>query len=202
MLELTKKIHYHEDDYRNIEIVPNENLEEIINEFKKIQNFSEIKKSNNWNKYTDIYVKEEYKNKTATKKIRLDTIRKIITENMTEFSEVTTGIKPQIYKCEKTIAFWLTKNIIIFVEYRKKTIVENIWLHINVTNEIDKENLIKTLSNLSKKYDLLIVDRNAFFIANLSNEKAINKYLEEKLKINKIAKNKVWTKKWYEFWKI
>ena|GEM_PF-3520374 len=102
---------------------------------------------------------------------------------MTEFTEVTTGISPQIQKCENIIAFGNNKKIIIFIEYRKKTIVENIWLNIDITNKEDKKNLLDTLSDIANKYDLLIVDWNTYFAANISDTESIEKYLDKKLKI-------------------
>lgn len=203
MLQLAKKIHYNEDDYCTIEIISNKNLKEIKNEFSKIHNFNDKNKSKDWNEYIDIYVRDKHKNKTATKNIRLDTLRKIISKHMLEFTEVTTGISPQIQKCEKITAFGNNKKVVIFIEYRKKTIVENIWLNIEITNKEDKKTLLDTLSSIAEKYDLLIVDWNNYFAANISDTKSIEKYLDKKLKIfEKWQKNKkAWREKWYEIWK-
>ncbi len=196
MLKLPKKIHYHEDDCCMIELLPNENLDNIRDDFNKIHN---LENKNN-NKIFDIHINNWQKNKISTKRIRLDTISKIISTHMQKFDIVTTWINPQIQKCKRIVAFWNNPKIVIFIKYRKKTIVENIWLNINIINKKDKKNLLDVFSAISKKYNLLIVDWNKYFVANINNSKSIEKYLNKFLEKSPKKNRKKQRRKWYKFW--
>ena len=83
--ELTKQeyrakgtIFYHEDDFCQIEIVPKENLSELIKQADNISDFTSE------NGYSDIYVREENKVSLKTKKISKSELESLLTKLGTE----------------------------------------------------------------------------------------------------------------------
>jgi hypothetical protein len=175
--ELTKQeyrakgtIFYHEDDFCQIEIVPKENLSELIKQADNISDFTSE------NGYSDIYVREENKVSLKTKKISKSELESLLTKLGTEkHTEIITGYGSDYkIKSENTIGFGKDYSAVYF-DF-ENDIVKNIW----ITNlyGLNHENVINTLSEIGEKWNLIMMDWNSSELIDLSNKKMIEKYLK------------------------
>ena len=163
-------IFYHEDDFCQIEIVPKENLSDLLKQADNIADFSAE------NGYSDIYVREENKVSLKSREIDKTELEKLLTELGTEkHTEVITGYGSDYrVKSENTIGFGKEYSAVYFDFENDK--VKNIW----VTNlfGLNHDKVVDVLSKIGEKWNLVLMDWNSSELIDLSNKEMINKYLK------------------------
>ena len=176
--ELTKKeyrakgtIFYHEDDFCQIEIVPKENLPDLIKQAENISDFTTE------NGYSDIYVREENKVSLKSKNINKSKLESLLTKLGTEkHTEITTGYGSEYrVKSENTIGFGKDYSAIYF-DF-ENDYVENIW--ITSPFGLNQDNLSNVLYEIGKSWNLVLMDWNRSELIDLTNRKMIEKYLKK-----------------------
>ncbi|MBC3846416.1 hypothetical protein H8K90_08495 [Winogradskyella echinorum] len=175
--ELTKQeyrakgtIFYHEDDFCQIEIVPKENLSELIKQADNISDFTSE------NGYSDIYVREENKVSLKTKNISKSELESLLAKLGTEkHTEIITGYGSDYrIRSENTIGFGKDYSAVYF-DF-ENDIVRNIW--ITNLDGLNHKNVINAFSEIGEKWDLIMMDWNSSELIDLSNKKMIEKYLK------------------------
>ena len=175
--ELTKKeyraegtIFYHEDDFCQIEIVPKENLSDLLKQADNINDFTAE------NGYSDIYVREENKVSLKTKQIDKSELENLLTKLGTEkHTEITTGYGSDYrVKSENTIGFGKDYSAVYF-DFDNE-LVNNIW--ITNLSGLNNENVVNVLSEIGEKWNLVMMDWNRSELIDLSNKKMIEKYIK------------------------
>ena len=165
-------IFYHEDDYRQVEIVPIENFNELIKQAENVQDFAE--KHFDGGGYTDIMVREDNRLKLKERGIRPSELDLILSElPIKKFTEVSTGIRPGEMKSENTFGYGENYNGIFF-DFDSDS-VRGIW--IAGSPKINKEKLTIALNEIGNKWNLLLMDWNSLEIVDLKNKEQIEKYL-------------------------
>jgi methyltransferase-like protein len=175
--ELTKKeyrakgtIFYHEDDFCQIEIVPKENLSDLLKQADNIDDFTAE------NGYSDIYVREENKVSLKTKQIDKTELENLLAKLGTEkHTEIITGYGSDYrVKSENTIGFGKDYSAVYF-DFDNES-VNNIW----ITNlfGLNHENVVNVLSEIGEKWNLVMMDWNRSELIDLSNKKMIEKYIK------------------------
>ena len=163
-------IFYHEDDFCQIEIVPKENLSDLLKQADNIADFSAE------NGYSDIYVREENKVSLKSREIDKTELEKLLTELGTEkHTEVITGYGSDYrVKSENTIGFGKEYSAVYFDFENDK--VKNIW----ITNlfGLNNDKVVDVLSKIGEKWNLVLMDWNSSELIDLSNKEMINKYLK------------------------
>lgn len=163
-------IFYHEDDFCQIEIVPKENLSDLLKQADNIANFTAEKG------YSDIYVREENKVSLKSRKIEKTELEKLLTELGTEkHTEVITGYGSDYrVKSENTIGYGKEYSVVYFDFENDK--VKNIW----ITNlfGLNHDKVVDVLSNIGEKWNLVLMDWNRSELIDLSNKEMINKYIK------------------------
>ena len=175
--ELTKKeyraegtIFYHEDDFCQIEIVPKENLSDLLKQADNINDFTAE------NGYSDIYVREENKVSLKTKQIDKSELENLLAKLGTEkHTEITTGYGSDYrVKSENTIGFGKDYSAVYF-DFDNE-LVNNIW--ITNLSGLNNENVVNVLSKIGEKWNLVMMDWNRSELIDLSNKKMIEKYIK------------------------
>ncbi|WP_299229723.1 hypothetical protein [uncultured Psychroserpens sp.] len=163
-------IFYHEDDFCQIEIIPKENLSDLLKQADNIADFTAEKG------YSDIYVREENKVSLKSREIERTELEKLLTELGTEkHTEVITGYGSDYrVKSENTIGYGKEYSAVYFDFENDK--VKNIW----ITNlfGLNHEKVVDVLSKIGEKWNLVLMDWNSSELIDLSNKEMINKYLK------------------------
>lgn len=167
-------IFYHEDDYRQVEIVPNDNLAELEEESKKVNEFAN--EHFDGSGYTDIYVRSD-DNKIELKQRSIkpnDLEQKLEILGFERMQNVTTGYGQTYRKLHKDCIAFGKDYSAIYYDF-KDEIVQAIWL----TNHwsIDRKKLSTCLHEIGKKWNLLLQDWNLSKTVDLNNKQAIEDYL-------------------------
>lgn len=167
-------IFYHEDDYRQVEIVPNDNLAELEDESKKVNDFT--KEHFDGSGYTDIYVRSD-NNKTELKQRLIspnDLEHKLEILGLDRIPNVLTGYGQTYRELHMDCIAFGKDYSAIYYDF-KDEVVQGIWL----TNHwsMDRRRLSKCLHQIGKKWKLLLQDWNLNATVDLSDEQAIDDYL-------------------------
>ena len=171
--ENNSSLFFHEDDFCQIELIPIENYDDAKSQLEKSSDFS--REHFDGVGYTDIYLRSENKFELERRKILVrDLHNLLINVGFTEVGKVTTGYG-QDYRVvpENTVGFGHDYSA-IYYDY-KSDFVTNIWL--TQPFNIEKKKLIHFLTEVGKRWYLLLVDWEASEVVHLSEEKAISKYL-------------------------
>lgn len=171
-VDLSKSIFYHEDDYRQVEIVPFENLKKLMQQAQNIHDFSE--KHLDGGGYSDTMIREENGYKLDQRKIDPKELDRIFSElSIQKYIEVSTGIRPGEMLSENTFGYGKNYNGIFF-DYEGNS-VTNIWMV--GSPHMDNEKLIITLNHIGKKWNLLLMNWNTLRLIDLKDKKQIERYL-------------------------
>lgn len=169
-----KTIFYHEDDYRQVEIVPNDNLAELEEESKKVNDFANEHFDSSG--YSDIYVRSD-DNKTELKQRLIkpnDLEQKLAILGLDRIPNVKTGYGQTYRELHKDCIAFGKDYSAIYYDF-KDEIVQGIWL----TNHwsMDRKRLYECLHEIGEKWNLLLQDWNLTETVDLSDKQAIVDYL-------------------------
>ena len=166
--------YYHEDDFLQVEIVPDNNLSKLSSENNEVDKFAKDHFAGAG--FTDIYVRnDEDKIKLKQRRINTTALENILVElEFDRISQVFTGYSEYRQAHVNCTAFCKDESAILY-DY-EDDIVQHIWL-INHWS-IHKERLSCCLNHFGDEWQLLLQDWNLTETINLQSREAINKYLE------------------------
>lgn len=152
-------IFFHEDFYRQVEFVPEENYFERNAHINKLP-----KKQTSENGFMECIARDNHPFLTANRNIPLDDIDSLLSPlAKTYFNEVKTGYGQTMYDAEYTYV-WGFERYGIFIETNfQRKIVHNIFIAFNHhfdNQKDDATNFTQALISLGRQYKLLLVDWN------------------------------------------
>ena len=168
-------IFYHEDDFRQVEIIPNDNVANLKVETKKLDEFT--KEHFDGYGFTNTYVRsDENKIKLNQRKINPEDLEKIISSlEFERISNVLTGYG-QTYREPHNNCIAFGKDYKAIYYDFKDNVVQHIWLTDHWS--MNREKLSKCLYELGQKWGLLLQDRNLTVTVDLKDKDSINSYLQ------------------------
>ncbi len=167
-------IFYHEDDFCQVEILPNENFNSLIKQADNVQEFTA--KHFNGVAYSDMMIRDNHEMELSERGIKPIELETILSQLESQrHASVTTGITPGEMASENTIGFG--KNYRgLFYDF-ESDIVKNIWIAGFLEVDLDKQT--KVLNQLGEKWNLLLIDWNSLTLIDLKDKNQINKYLNK-----------------------
>lgn len=178
-------IFYHEDFYRQIELMPEENY------FKTRKDIDTNNVDYNIeNGFIAIAERRPQKIKTEDLKIQFDSILGNLNKFIIKrYDIVKTGYSNTITIKENTIALGF-ERIALFFELTQLNIVKNIWLcqSVDLPRVSISNNLLNALAILGTTYNLILVDWNEELTIRLSSIETIKSYLENTFEFNFVQK--------------
>lgn len=172
---------YWDDDYCQIEIVPAENSESIVERMTEIKIPAD--QSREGLGFTEIFEVGQMSITTFSEEIRTDALSQLLTDYKFEKAKSINYVGDKIANCEtvssKAFGF---PNFTIFIETEEE-FVKHIWLAINAPDsraEISREQfkLIKdALYSLGEEYEMVLADWNSLQLIDLRDRNQIDKYL-------------------------
>lgn len=175
-INVIKTIFYHEDDFRQVELLPTDNREEHPINVKELDTLTKV--------YSDSFGTNEIfiRNDISKTKLRqlqinpndLDQILSLT--ELERFSKVETGYGQHFRKEHKNCIAFGKSYCAIYYDFNDN-IVEHIWL----TNhwDLDKTKLASTLHILGLKWNLLLQDWEQTVTIDLKDKNSIIKYLDK-----------------------
>jgi len=167
-------IFYHEDDYKQVDILPKENKAFVEAESQAIEDFGE--KHFDGNAYTDIYIRsDDHKVKLNSRNIKPSELEsKLEMLGLKRNSNVLTGYGQSYRELHKDCIAYGQDYSAIYYDFADQ-VVQNIWL---VSHwRIDRAKLSNCLYEIGKQWGLILQDWNLSETIDLTDKQAIDKYL-------------------------
>ena len=165
-----------EDDYCQIELIPQENLLFVKQQINEASFFAEEHKTEFG--YTDVFIRKKNPTPTRSKEIRADYLRStLILFQLPELTNIRyEGGEIISHRGAKTQAFGFL-NFTLFFDIEGE-FVKNIWIILGSIIATGKFDLIlSALYYLGEETDLILVDWNSDEIVDIKNKNQIKEYL-------------------------
>ena len=160
-------IYFHEDEYCQIEIIPEENYFEG----SKVLEEHSVHEENNG--FLSVYSRKPHTLKTIEKSITVHSFKELLEKySLKTFKIVNSGYGRQIIHKPNIMAYGF-ENYVLFVEIHNSTI-QNIWIMYSaslISKDVFPVQLEKALYEIGKKW-------NEEVIVRLSNLKLVEDYLQ------------------------
>jgi hypothetical protein len=173
-------IFYHEDFYKQIELVPEGNY------FKTIRDISDVNDLHGYandkeHGFYKILERGTINVKTESSNIDFEIVKKeLIPFAFIFFTKVKTGYGRSLTVKENTFAFGF-ERVAIFFETTTKGTIKTIWLA--QSSDLPKANnpinLLKALLILGSHFKLILIDWNEEVVIRINSEERIQQYLQE-----------------------
>ena len=173
--EFADSLHMWEDDYLMVELLPKENLEFIITESKRIDDFG--KDHIDGNGFSEITEIGEIKIKTLDKGINFNSVASIFKENGMERIEKVVYQHAGILTGEK-VPFGFGSNKFAILLEKENDNLKYIWTTGRIENEELKIRFKKAVSEFVQKYDFIAIDWYKPEYFELRNEKGIEEFIK------------------------
>ena len=162
-----REAYFHEDDYRQIEVLPLDNFGYCQQEIGEIEKSS----AENFDGYgfKDIYVREENPSHLGAMNIRVSEIEEALEKILPKFDVVYTGYSSYKEKCKGLNAFGRDQGERIFFEHNEG-IVTSIWVSDPFNELID----------LPHSEKLLFVDWAWGFVCPLKEKEHFIEYIKDR----------------------
>lgn len=164
--------YFHEDDYCQIELVCEENLEWCLDQTRRIADFA------NAHRGEDMYVRPAHSVELAARWISVDALAEVVT--LPQYDAVTTGYGSVEEKIPNTSAFG-DSGVTIFASH-PDGVVSAIWFALPPSDEASVASALATFSALSQ-WRLLLVDWGWGRVIPLSDAVALEAYLREQMQV-------------------
>lgn len=168
---------YHEDDFCRVEMRPGENLNELKKDLIQIADINKNHSSDVG--FTKIHVIQEGTIKTADRQIAIQDLEEIIQKTeFKKFDKITTGYGSQVYDSVHTVGYGIKGCALLFEANQDH--VDQIWFDYYPTadNAEYLPRIFDYISEISKKWNLMLVDWNHELLVDSQNEQSLMRYLK------------------------
>jgi hypothetical protein len=149
-----REAYFHEDDYRQIELVCDENFDWCVEQTARIEQFADAHRAGaGW---TDMYVRPETPVPLAARGITVESFADAVTPLLPPFDAVTTGYSTTVEPLPHVRAFGNDPEIIVFAEAGQE-IVSAIGITLQVTDAAEAGRVAVALTSLAR-FRLVFVD--------------------------------------------
>jgi hypothetical protein len=180
MKDSEKSIFYHEDDFCQIEFLPDENIEFVKQEIENVETFLNVYRIPNELMWAKMNMRDSGKTMLELLGITITQLKSNLEENTEIVKKVITGYSTYREPCINTIAFKISENDVIFVKFNNDDVIIRMWAIWFVNDESEKSQIIKILNNIPFKESLVITDWAWDVCIQLNDGKSINKYFDYK----------------------
>lgn len=177
---MLKTIFFHEDDYRQIEIIPAENYGFCKTQMGDIERFADNHLVENGSGYTDIFLRGENPVPLTEKNVSAIDLDRMLKSVLPPIKKVYTGYGSFKTKCKHISAYGDHTGIVIFFD-KKGEYVANIWIDLAVCNESDIHTTLNVLRTISGLGEFILADWSSDFVGQIDNTNTIREYLKEQL---------------------
>ncbi len=174
-----RETEFHEDDYCQLELLPEANWDFCAREMSEIDRFAaEHRDAAGW---TDIYVRKDNPHPVSELQIDRESLASAIQPGMPPFDRVLTGYN---FDCEarNTLAFGPNYHVTLFAEHDDAGIVSAIWLDLAPRTSTDASTALNAFRAFSQ-WPLVLADWGWSVLLRISDSDALARYLAKRVDV-------------------
>lgn len=168
--------YFHEDDYCQIELVCDENLEWCLDQTRRIADFANAHRAGEG--WSEMYVRPEKSVELAARGIAIGALAGAVTPHLPPYDAVTTGYTTVTEDLPNTHAFGAASDVVLFAAH-PDGIVSAIWFEMQPSDDSAVASAAATLMALAQ-WRLLLVDWAWGRVIPLTDHSAVDAYLRER----------------------
>lgn len=172
-----KCVHYYEEDYCQIELIPASKISYVQCKLNEISNYITL-----IDKYGSSKDCEPFS--VDYKEIEVNIPVAIFKAKMKRYGNIEKVFwgDSDNYVCSNVLAFGDSESIVVFAELSDETI-RKVWLTLDIHNKSEYTQAKNLLNDLSSLADLLIVDWGWKCLVFLNQKESVLSYLESRLQV-------------------
>ena len=175
-----REICFHEDDYCQLELLPDSNWDFCVKQMQKINEFSQAHRADiGW---TDIFLRSENPSPLSDLKISSSAMVSAINNCMPPFDRVLTGYGNQLQECKHTIALGPHASLVLFAEIGANDIIKVAWFTLDLKSQEDVAIALKACSELSQ-WPVILADWGWCKAVRASNEDSLTRYFDQRVEV-------------------
>jgi hypothetical protein len=168
-------VHFHEDDYCQIELLPRSTWKFCAQQLGIIADFADAHRAGD--SYTDMYVRPDAPIALADLHLLADDADRLLASKLPRHRSVTTGYSTHVEPVPRTIAYGASQSCCLFVQANQAGTVRAAFLQLWGAQPPEVEALHAALGELARTADLLLVDWERRDLLALSDNAALRDYL-------------------------
>lgn len=175
---MERTIFFHEDDYRQIELLPASAWAYCQQEMGAVEDFAAAHTVPGG--YSDIYLRQS-EPLLLTLALPFARLSEVVTPIWPAFDRVETGYGSYREDAQHTRAFGLNGNLALFCSVTEQETVEALWLALVIQNDEQLAEAEQVLLAMAALTPLLLADWNESICVPLGDKEAVRQYLQELL---------------------
>jgi hypothetical protein len=172
---MTATAFFHEDDYRQVELLPASDREHCLAEVGRIDEFAAAHQDGAG--FTEMYVRGEVPHTLASLGITLAELRSALDALLPRFGAVLTGYTTYREPCPAVSGWGTGDGQALFASAGEEGVLQAVWLSLYGLTEKDAALWCRVFRSLPRAEALLLVDWNRGEVVPLSDEARLTAYL-------------------------
>ena len=174
-----REIFFHEDDYVQIQFLPDSSLEFCIEEMQICDEHAEKHRAAVGAGWTKMYIRKDAPQNLGVFTISASELSAALDRHLARYDHVFTGYSTHRERCVRTLA-WGDDGFVLFAEHDEDLIVRELWFGLGQWRAEKADDYVSTLVNLPHASELLIVDWAWSRIVPLADAECLKAYVDER----------------------
>jgi hypothetical protein len=153
-----REIYFHEDDYCQQQLLPQEAATHATSEIRKIDEFAEAHKAPDGLGWTDVYVRNDAPAQFRVLNLNRERFDALVSPHLPRFDQVFTGYSSHREACVKTAAWGLSQSCALFADWSEDGIVANVWTEFFDSEDASIDAAARAVAALASIHPLIYVD--------------------------------------------
>jgi hypothetical protein len=174
-------IHFHEDLYCQIQLLPRSAWTYCADQLGIIEEFAKVHREGDG--YTDIYVRRDGPARLAELCLRADDLDRLLSAWLPRHRSVTTGYSTHVEPVLRMVGYGPRQSCCLFVEGDETGLVKQVFLLLAGLQPRELDQMHAALRDLAQTADLLLVDWEDGRLLALGDGAAVRDYLASALAV-------------------
>jgi hypothetical protein len=175
-----REVYFHEDDYCQLELLPEANWGFCAKQMNEIEKFSEGRKAEvGW---TDMFMRSENPKQLSEVEIERSALVSSVREFLPPFDRVLTGYGSLSEECQHTIALGPHPSLVLFAEIGARDIVMAVWFTLDLKSNEDVAIAVKSCVALSR-WQVILADWGWCRAYRMSDTESLREYFDRRAEV-------------------
>jgi hypothetical protein len=175
-----REVYFHEDDYCQLELLPEANWDFCAKQMHEIEKFSEAHRAEvGW---TEMFMRSENPKQLTELEIERSALVSSVREILPPFDRVLTGYGSYSEECQHTIALGPHSSLVLFAEIGARDIVKAVWFTLDLKSNEDVAIAVRSCVALSR-WQVILADWGWCRAYRVSDTESLRGYFDRRAEV-------------------